>query len=113
MIKINYKKELFRGYNGLCESVFCAPFEDPIKFKEEKYENGRFDLLVENGYRFIEYVSIEDCDYVIVPYKWDNRSLNSQNIIVEANNLNKKVIVLYNDLIHILMIMKELCLLLQ
>ena len=35
-MKIHYKRELFKGYNGLCESVFCAPFEDPEKFKEDK-----------------------------------------------------------------------------
>ena len=97
MVKINYKKELFKGYNGLCESVFCAPFEEPIKFKEEKYENGRFDNLVNDGHQYLKFTNIKDCDYVIIPYKWDNYSNNSIKIISEAKFYNKKIITLYND----------------
>lgn len=96
-VKINYRKDLFRGYNGLCESVFCAPFEDPIKFKEDKFENNRFDDVVNNGSNYLEYTSIEDCDYVIIPYKWDSYSFNSADIIREAKKYGKKVITLHND----------------
>lgn len=96
-VKINYKKNLFKGYNGLCESVFCAPFEDPIKFKEDPFENNRFDTLVTSGSKYLEFSPIEDCDYAIIPYKWDNRSVNTLSIIEEANLLGKKVISLHND----------------
>jgi len=96
-IKINYKRDLFKGYNGLCESIFCAPFEDPIKFKEDDFENKRFDDLINNGSEYLEFTSITDCDYVIIPYKWDNRGLNSSLIINEAISLGKKVISLHND----------------
>ena len=96
-VKINYKRNLFKGYSGLCESIFCAPFEDPIKFKEEDFENKRFDDLVNRGSEYLEYSSIEDCDYVFIPYKWDNRSMNSSLIINEAVSIGKKVISLHND----------------
>jgi hypothetical protein len=96
-IKINYRKELFRGYNGLCESIFCAPFEDPEKFQEEKFENDRFKKNIEFGAYFLEFTEINECDYVIIPYKWDNYSSNSKNIIEEAKKFNKKVIALHND----------------
>lgn len=97
MIKINYKKELFKGFSGLCESVFCAPFEDPNKFSEEEWENNRFSRLIDTGHKFLEYTSIEDCDFVVIPYKWDNRSSLTDSIIKEAQNFNKKILTLHND----------------
>ena len=97
MVKINYKKELFKGKIGLTESLFCAPFEDPELFKEEKFENNRFEKLIEDGQKHLEYTNIEDCDYVIIPYKWDGRTQQNLSIINEANKYGKKVISLHND----------------
>lgn len=96
-MKINYKKNLFKGKSGLCESIFCAPFESPEKFEEEDFENNRFSNLMRSGNQIIEYVGIEDCDYVILPYKWDSYSKTTQCVINEAKKLKKKVIVLHND----------------
>ena len=96
-MKINYKKELFKGFSGLCESVFCAPFEDPIKFSEDKFENDRFRVLIDTGKDFLEFSTIENADYVIIPYKWDNYSDNTKTIIDEAKKNGKKVIALHND----------------
>jgi hypothetical protein len=96
-IKINYRKELFKGYSGLCESIFCAPFEDIKKFQEEKFENDRFKKIIEFGSDYLELTDINECDYVIIPYKWDNYSNNSKMIIEEARKFNKKVITLHND----------------
>ena len=97
MIKIHYRKELFKGYSGLCESVLCAPFEDPEKFKEDDFENKRFDKLVKEGSNYIEFTPIEDCDYVIIPYKWDGKTPQNKEILSEAKLHGKKVIALYND----------------
>ena len=96
-IKINYRKELFKGYSVLCESIFCAPFEDIEKFQEEKFENDRFKKIIEFGSDYLELTDINECDYVIIPYKWDNYSNNSKMIIEEARKFNKKVITLHND----------------
>ena len=96
-IKINYKRELFKGKSGLCESVFCAPFEDSSKFDEESWENKRFQKLIEIGKDFLEFVDIQDCDFVVLPYKWDNQSVTTSSIIHEAKKFGKKIIALHND----------------
>jgi hypothetical protein len=96
-MKIHYRRELFKGYSGLCESVFCAPFEDPKKFKEDKFENDRFSNLINLGSEYLEFVDINDCDYVILPYKWDNYSQITSDIINESKLHGKKIIALHND----------------
>jgi hypothetical protein len=96
-IKINYKKDLFKGKTGLCESIFCAPFEDSNLFKEEEWENNRFENIIKNGEDLLEFTDIENCDFVVIPYKWDNRSLNTSQIINESARYGKKVIALHND----------------
>ena len=96
-LKIHYRKDLFKGYSGLCESVFCAPFEDPIKFKEDAFENGRFDSLIELGSNYLEFTNISECDYVIIPYKWNGQTEQNKSIIHDAKSNGKKVIALYND----------------
>jgi hypothetical protein len=96
-MKIHYKRELFKGYSGLCESVFCAPFEDPEKFKEDKFENDRFSNLINIGSEYLELVDIVDCDYVVLPYKWDNYSQITSDIIKEGKKHGKKIIALHND----------------
>lgn len=96
-MKINYRRDLFKGYSGLCESIFCAPFEDPEKFKEDEFENDRFNNLINQGKDYLHFTDIESCDYVIIPYKWDNYSQLTCDIIDEAKRLNKKVIALHND----------------
>lgn len=95
-VKINYPKELFRGHSGLCESVFCAPFEEPLKFTEEKFENGRFLELITKGSDYLEFTSLLDCDYFIIPYKWDWSDI-SFSLIEKAKKIGKKTILLYND----------------
>lgn len=96
-MKIYYNKELFKGKVGLCESVFCAPFENPDLFKEEKFENNRFEKLIKEGKKYLQFVSIEECDFVVIPYKWDNCSNTTQAIIDEARKFNKKILTLHND----------------
>ena len=97
MIKIWYDKSLFRGYSGLTEAVLCAPFEDPKKFEEDNFEHNRFQKAVDTGSKYLEYSTLDDCDYVVIPYKWDNRSVSSNEIINIAKSKGKKVITLYND----------------
>lgn len=53
--------------------------------------------MILSGSSLIEFSNIEDCDYVIIPYKWDNYSETTSLIINEAQRHNKKVIALYND----------------
>lgn len=96
-VKIHYNKSLFKGINGLTESIFCAPFEEKELFDEEKFENNRFLELIENGGKYIEYTDIKNCDFVIIPYKWNGRNFNNLNIINEAKENGKKIVTLHND----------------
>ncbi len=97
MIKVFYRKEFFKGYSGLCESLFCISFEDPKFFVEDKFENDRFLELINHGKEYISFSTIEECDYVIIPYKWDGRTSQNLSLINDAMKNNKKIIALHND----------------
>jgi len=97
-MKIHYNKEYFKRRKGaLTESIFCIPFENKENFNEEDFENDRFGRVMREGKDHLELTNLEDCDYVVIPYKWDGRTSQNMNIITEANKNGKKVIVLHND----------------
>jgi len=89
MIKIHFNKNLL---DPCSELVILAPLAKE-KFKYEK----RFTNAIESGDQYVEYSSIEDCDYVVLPYKWNKNNKNTQTIIKEAHFHHKKVLIFHID----------------
>ncbi|MDG1950354.1 MAG: exostosin family protein [bacterium] len=97
MTKIYYNKKAFRGHKGgMTETVFCMPFEDASNWPQEPIHNNRFAKLIQNGVADVEYSSLEECDYAVLPYKYEDTP-ETAALIKEANDAGKKIIVIYND----------------
>ena len=97
MTKIYYNKDSFRGHKGgMTETVFCMPFEDASNWPQEPIHNDRFAKLIQNGVNNIVYSPLADCDYAVLPYKYEDTQ-ETRDLIKEANDAGKKIIVIYND----------------
>lgn len=89
MIKLHFSKEIVKPSSEL---VLISPLV------EEKFlHESRFKEALSSGGKYVEYSSIEDCDYVVLPYKWDKNNPNNSNIINEAKEHNKKVLIFHID----------------
>lgn len=98
MIKIYYNKNLFvEKQTESTERVFCIPFQNKELFIEDKFENNRFGKVIEEGNKYLIYTSIEQCDYVILPFKFNARNNIVEQEIVQAKLKNKKIILIFND----------------
>lgn len=91
MIKLFYHKEY---YTGWCSELFLL------------YKNLKGDYNI-NDKRFyelndekipFEYVSnINECDYVVLPYKWRGLDSTTEKIVNNCIKNNKKILIFYND----------------
>ena len=85
------------------ELPFSIPFIDESKYETlnreyvDPIDYGMFDVLRETGRDFLENVSIDECDYVVYPHKWDNRDSEAEEIIKEAKSHGKKVLFFFNS----------------
>lgn len=96
-MKIHYNKDVFKGPDGgMTESIFTMPFEDPSIWPQEPLQNNRFRNVIGVDFSNLEYTSLEECDFVVIPYKFDNSQV-TRDLIEEANDKGKKVIAIYND----------------
>ena len=97
MTKIYYNKKAFKGNDGgMTETIFCMPFEDTSNWPQEPLHNDRFSRVMSSGDSIIQYASLKDCDYAVLPYKYED-TLQTKELIKEANDAGKKIIVIYND----------------
>ena len=90
------------------EIVPLLPFlnDECISFLKEEvlqpHELHRFVELIENGKDYIELTSIEDCDFVFMPFKFPNLPVSEDitrggKIIEMAKQHKKKVLMLFED----------------
>ena len=105
----SFKKEWLGGKS---ETLFLFPFLFNKKYKfnrrEEflqhfnenvlqQHEHSRFKELIEQGDKYIELTSVEDCDFIFVPFKWSNDRNSIVPYIELANHHNKKILMLFED----------------
>lgn len=96
-MKVYYNKNAFIGdKGGMTETIFCMPFEDLSNWREEPLHNNRFSSVFGNAKNLLEYASLESCDFAVLPYKYENTT-QTQDLVKEANDAGKKILVLYND----------------
>ncbi|CAG7581515.1 MAG: putative glycosyltransferase [uncultured marine phage] len=86
-MKLYFNKSLFR--NPASELVLLAPFMDQFSSDVRLKE-----ALTEDSH---ELTSIEECDYVVMPYKWSTNDPNNTRIINEAKDHGKKVLAFFID----------------
>lgn len=85
------------------ELPFSIPFlsESQYETLNEEYidpiDAGMFDILRETGNQFVQNVSIEECEYVVYPHKWDTRNPEAERIIEEAQSHGKKILFFFNS----------------
>lgn len=89
MIKLHFDKQLATPNSEL---VIIAPIMSEL-FKNEI----RFKRALKEGGKYVQFSEIEDCDYVVLPYKWNKNNINNLKIISEAQKHNKKVLVFHID----------------
>lgn len=91
MIKLFYHKNFYK--NWCSELVILYP--DLIK--TSIIDDSRFNNLKTNNlnYKFVE--SIEECDFVILPFKWRGYDESTNFILEDCKLHNKKILVFYND----------------
>lgn len=91
MSKIFYHKEFYQ--NWCSELVLLYPHLRNF----HNIEDNRFKYLDDKKTPF-EYVnSIEECDYVVLPYKWRGFDESTKKIINDVKLFNKKLLVFFND----------------
>jgi hypothetical protein len=92
------------------ELVFALPF---LKIPQAHYfntqvlnphETTRFLSVYKEGANYIELTSVQDCDYVLLPFKWRTTALNptdgrpsAEPYIQLAKEHGKKLLVLFED----------------
>jgi hypothetical protein len=88
-MKLYFNKELIKPSSEL---VLIAPLVKDL-FKNES----RFKQALNYGDKFVSFSEIEDCDYVVLPYKWDKNNIYNNKTINEAKKHNKKVLIFHID----------------
>lgn len=95
---INFKKDLLQMSS---EMVLLAPLSSNILNEPEHCigndNKGRFHDVYKYGNNFIEYGSLNDCDVVVIPYKWRGRDNDTIKIINEAYTYNKPIVTFMNS----------------
>ncbi len=89
MVKLHFNKELLKPASEL---ALISPL-----VKDRFTHESRFSEALSLGENYVEYSNIEDCDYVVLPYKWDKTNPNNNKIINEAKEHNKKVLIFHID----------------
>lgn len=90
MIKLFYHKEYFKEWSS--ELIFI--YQDIIK--NNKIDDDRFFSLNNlDVYTIVD--KIEECDFIILPYKWNGFTDITKKILTEGRIHNKKLIVVFND----------------
>ena len=92
------------------ELVFAIPFLDSVQshyFQNNvlnPHERVRFVSVFSEGANHIQLTSVEDCDYVLLPFKWRTTELNpidgrpsAEPYIKLAKDHGKKLLVLFED----------------
>lgn len=96
-MKVYYNKKAFKGYRGgMTETVLCMPFEDSNNWPEEPLHNNRFEPIFKLPQEHLQYTSLQECDFAILPYKYEDTA-QTQQLVKEANESSKKILVFYND----------------
>lgn len=88
-MRLFFNKELVKPSSEL---VLISPI-----VKELFQCEPRFSQAIKEGEKYVKYSSIEECDYVILPYKWDSGNPNNKKIMYEAKTHNKKVLIFHID----------------
>lgn len=92
------------------ELVFALPFLNNVQlhyfntYVLNPHEDSRFISVITGGAKHIELTSVEDCDYVLLPFKWKTTALNptdgrpwAEPYIKLAKDHGKKLLVLFED----------------
>lgn len=88
-MKLHFRKDLVKPSSEL---VIISPI-----LKESFYSDNRLLEVINTGNDIVEYSEISDCDYVVLPYKWDKNNSKNIEIIQEAKHNNKKVLIFHID----------------
>jgi len=91
MCKLYYDLEYFTGW---CSELVML-YKD-LSTKINIFDE-RFEMLkeVDNPITIVE--NIEECDFVVLPFKWRGRDTITDMLIKKANLYNKKILVFFND----------------
>lgn len=86
---------------GVTESFFIIPFLKDAHYEQLNktipiHNEGIFASLFFNPPENIKITNLENCDYVVMPYKFNPQS-NINDICEKAKTCNKQVIAFYND----------------
>lgn len=87
MIKLYYHKNF---YTGWCSELILL-YDDLKKSVNDE----RFNGIMNNDFIYVD--KIEDCDFVILPYKWRGLDDITKIIINDSKTHSKKILVFYND----------------
>lgn len=87
---------------GSTEILWAIPFINEIAFEKiisiyGYWNHGLLNKLFFTGKNLIKSTTIEECDYVGVPFKYNSNDPRVAQICEEAKTHNKKVIAFYND----------------
>jgi hypothetical protein len=89
MVKIFYHKEYYNTWCSEIAILYC----DLIK--SFNIDDSRFNNVTSEYFLFVD--TINECDYVVLPYKWRGLDITTNKIIEDCNINNKKLLVFYND----------------
>ncbi len=92
------------------ELVFALPFLNEKQFQYfnnfilNPHEDSRFLTVFQEGTKYVELTSVEDCDYVLLPFKWKTTQMqqadgrpSAERYIKLAKDHGKKLLVLFED----------------
>lgn len=87
MIKIYYHRDFYIGW---CSELILL-YND----LKSNINDNRFESFMDFDFIYVD--KIEDCDYVVLPYKWRGLDNITKTIIEDCKTNSKKILIFYND----------------
>lgn len=109
-LHLDIKKIELSSLHAKNELVFALPFLKKEQFEYfnnvvlQPHEKARFVSVYSDGRSYVELTSVEDCEYVLLPFKWKTTQLDqtdgrrfAEPYIKLAKDNGKKLLVLFED----------------
>lgn len=88
-LKLFFDKKMVKPCSEL---VLISPLVKDLFVNET-----RFKEALKHGEQYVEYSTIEECDFIVLPYKWNLNPTYTNELIIKSKEHNKKILIFHID----------------